>query len=170
MPTLQCSTFRKAASWCYFIYIYIWRILFNNEYEFCQALCCGYGSGIRRFFDPYIRDPDPGCKKSRSGIQDEHPVSYSWVKNYINSLLRIRIRDLVSSRSGMEKLKSDPGSWIRDPGSGILDPWSLILDHRIRDKHPGSATLLRRHFWCGCLRIVSDISWAGGQILHDLPP
>jgi hypothetical protein len=50
-------------------------------------------SGIR------IRD----AKKSRSGIQDEHPVSYTRVKNYINSLLRIRIRDLVSSESWMEK-------------------------------------------------------------------
>jgi hypothetical protein len=33
----------------------------------------------------------------------------------------------------------DPGSEIRDPGSGIRDPgWVKI---RIRDKHPGSATL-----------------------------
>ncbi len=34
----------------------------------------------------------------------------------------------------------DPGSEIRDPGSGIRDPaWIKI---RIRDKHPGTATLL----------------------------
>jgi hypothetical protein len=33
----------------------------------------------------------------------------------------------------------DPGSEIRDPGAGIRDPvWVKI---RIRDKHPGSATL-----------------------------
>jgi hypothetical protein len=34
----------------------------------------------------------------------------------------------------------DPGSEIRDPGSEIRDPgWVKI---RIRDKHPGSATLV----------------------------
>ncbi len=48
----------------------------------------------------------------------------------------------------------DPGSEIRDPRSGIRDPGSEIRDPRsgirytggvkirIRDKHPGSATLL----------------------------
>ena len=40
----------------------------------------------------------------------------------------------------------DPGSGIRDPGSEIRDPGSEIRDPgwvkiRIRDKHPGSATL-----------------------------
>jgi len=40
-----------------------------------------------------------------------------WVK-YLNSLIRIRIRNLFDPGSGMEKL----GSWIQD-------------------KHPGSATL-----------------------------
>jgi hypothetical protein len=76
----------------------------------------------------FVADTDPGSvaflipisririrDAKKSGIQDEHPVSYSWVKNYINSLLRIRIRDLVISGSGMEKLKSDPGSWILYP-------------------------------------------------------
>ncbi len=44
----------------------------------------------------------------------------------------------------------DPGSGIRDPGSEIRDPGSEIRDPgwvkiRIRDKHPGSATLI---FYC----------------------
>jgi hypothetical protein len=37
----------------------------------------------------------------------------------------------------------DPGFEIRDPGSEIRDPgWVKI---KIRDKHPGSATLLESH-------------------------
>jgi hypothetical protein len=46
----------------------------------------------------------------------------------------------------------DPGSEIRDPGSGIRDPRSEIRDPGwvkirigIRDKHPGSATLIPGH-------------------------
>ncbi len=68
------------------------------------------------FFEPWIWDP--GWKKFRSSIRDEHPGSYFWDfsmsflgnKN-LNSLMRIRIRDLVNPESGMEK-KSDPGSAI----------------------------------------------------------
>ncbi len=44
----------------------------------------------------------------------------------------------------------DLGSGIRDPGSEIRDPRSGIREgkksgSRIRDKHPGSATLVRNH-------------------------
>ncbi len=85
-----------------------------------------------------VADQDPGSVAfltPGSGIKDKHPVSYSWeigtvqvswVKNFINSFLRIRIMNLVSSGSGMEKLKSDPGSWILDPWYLILDPGSEI--------------------------------------------
>jgi hypothetical protein len=80
-------------------------------------------SGIRCLFDPWIRDPgwvesqhpDPG-----SGMNNPDPIFLS-LKNiffvflglkYLNSLMRIGIRDGDSS---------DPGSWmeksrIRDPG------------------------------------------------------
>jgi hypothetical protein len=75
-------------------------------------------------FDPWILDsleknPDPG-----SGIRDKHPGSYFynfvsvfWVNSFF---MRIRIKDSGSFQP-----------WIRDAG------WK----NRIRDKHPGSATL-----------------------------
>jgi hypothetical protein len=36
----------------------------------------------------------------------------------------------------------DPGSEIWDPGPGIRDPGWVKSRSRMRDKHPGSATLL----------------------------
>ncbi len=80
--------------------------------------CCGSGSGIRCPFDPL--DPGSGMgKKSRSesGIIildhiSESLETFSWVK-FLNSLLRIRIRDPESF-----------WPWFRDPGLKIriLDP------------------------------------------------
>jgi hypothetical protein len=53
-------------------------------------------------------------------IRDEHPGSYfRELRKYLNSLMRTPIRDHFDPGSGMEK-----------SGSGI------------RDKHPGSATLI----------------------------
>ncbi len=87
-----------------------------------RVQCCGsgsgisdLGSGIRCFFDPWIRDPVSGMGKEQgSGYGMNNPDHISqrletifWVK--------IRIRD---PRSGWKKM-----------GAGI------------RDKHPGSATL-----------------------------
>jgi hypothetical protein len=98
-----------------------------------EKQCCGCGSWIGSFFEPWIRDgknPDPGSrtemgKKSGSGImiRDEHPLSFFrelrnsfLVQKYLNSLMRIR--DIFDPGSGMEKF-----------GSGILY------------KHSGYATL-----------------------------
>ncbi len=59
----------------------------------------------------------------------------------------------------------DPGSEIRDPGSGIRDPGSGMEKTRIRDKHPGSATLvltidldllLSLYYWTGVDQILSQ--------------
>jgi hypothetical protein len=68
--------------------------------------------------------------RSRIRIRDEQPGSYFlelrkhfFGLKYLNSLMRIW--DLGS---GMEKI------WIQDPG------WKKV-GSRIRDKHPGSATL-----------------------------
>jgi hypothetical protein len=75
------------------------------------------------FFTPlfstcfWIRDPGSGMGKNQdpgSGINIPDPQH--WLK-YLSSL--IRIRDEKNSESGMEKM-------------------------RIRDKHPGSATLINR--------------------------
>jgi hypothetical protein len=56
----------------------------------------------------------------------------------------------------------DPGSEIRDPRSGIRDPRSGIRDPgwvkiRIRDKHAGSATLLKSHNFFGVAIVCNDI-------------
>ncbi len=68
--------------------------------------CCG--PGIRCDFDHWIRDPE-WKKKSRSGIQDEHPGFGSFT----------RIRDPGSCQTWIR----DPGSWIRDR---IFGPWINI--------------------------------------------
>ncbi len=88
--------------------------------------------------DVSVADPDPGSGafltsgfvlgyKSRSGsgilIRDEHPEHISenletivWVKKYLNSLMRMRIRDPESF------LTLDPGSGMEKFGSGINIP------------------------------------------------
>jgi hypothetical protein len=89
--------------------------------------------GIRRLFDPWIRD---GCKSaSGSGIRDEQPGSYFLeLKNhflgflglkYLNSLMRIR----------------DPG-W-RQFGSGIRDPGWKKVGSGINIPHPQHWNLLK---------------------------
>ncbi len=69
--------------------------------------CCG--SGIRsKFFDPWIRDqdPNPGWKKSRSGIRD--PGSGFLCQTYLHSL--------STAEPDMEsKIRC---FLIQDPGSG----------------------------------------------------
>jgi hypothetical protein len=79
------------------------------------------GSGIQYFFDP-------GCKKSRSGIWDEHTdlifenlFSIFWVK-----ILKFWDPDPDQASGILSTL--DPGSGMEKIGSGI------------RDKHPGSST------------------------------
>ncbi len=80
--------------------------------------CCGSGSGIRCFFDLWIRDgknPEPG-----SGIRDEHPGSYVFenlVSIFWSKILKFfeggsgfGIRDHVNPGSGMGKNR------IRDQG------------------------------------------------------
>ncbi len=80
--------------------------------------CCESGSGIRDpvLFDPWIRDP--GWKKIR--IRHEHSGFYFWVYSLI-----------YGSGSGIF-YTLDPGWKNSDPG------------FRIRNKHPGSAILLKR--------------------------
>ncbi len=66
------------------------------------------------FFDPVIQDP--GWVKIRFRIRDEQPGSY--------------FRELKKQFFVLKYLNSL--MWIRDPG------WKK---NRIRDRHPGSATL-----------------------------
>jgi hypothetical protein len=85
-----------------------------------QQLCCGSGSGIRRIFDPWIRDP--GWVKNPDNIPDhfsENLETIFWVKI-------LKLFDV------------DP-----DPGYvGLFYPRSGMGKIRIRDKHPGSAPLV----------------------------
>jgi hypothetical protein len=88
------------------------------------------GSGIGCLFDPWILDPGWEKVSIRIRVRDEQPGSYFLeLRNHfllflglknLNSFMRIR----------------DPG-W-RQFGSGIR-----IEKSRIRDKHPGSATLVK---------------------------
>jgi hypothetical protein len=62
-------------------------------------------------------------EKSRAGIRDENPESFfrelciSFLSyKYLNSLMRIRIRDLFNPGSGIrDGKKTDPGSGINIP-------------------------------------------------------
>jgi hypothetical protein len=84
------------------------------------------GSGA--FFYPWTRDPDPGWKKNPdSGSGMNIPVHI--FENLVSVFL---VQNLFLHRSGSRILsaldgqKSDPGSWMRD-------------------KHPGSSTLIQRY-------------------------
>jgi hypothetical protein len=71
---------------------------------------------VRRFFDPWILDPDPGWKKVQIQV----------------SRITSRILFLRTSYQffGLKILK------LFDAEPGSCQPW-------IRDKHPGSATLVK---------------------------
>jgi hypothetical protein len=87
------------------------------------------GSGIGCLFDPWIRDP--GWEKVSIRIRDEQPGSYFLeLRNHFFSFFGVKILKFFDEDpgSGMETVR------IRDPG------WKKV-ESRIRDKHPGSATL-----------------------------
>jgi hypothetical protein len=79
--------------------------------ELYCSQCCGSGSGIGCFFDPWIRDP--GWEKVSIRIRDKQPGSYF-----------LELRDHFFAFLGVKILKffdEDPGSGmetvrIRDPG------------------------------------------------------
>ncbi len=117
--------------------------------------CCGSGSGIGCLFDPWIRDkpiPDPGSRIPNSYFWE---LSEIWVKSSIiiwnlaqiffleqlKNKIILHFGKFVATKNVWQKfffhhslfyLFLDPGSEIRDPGRVKI---------RIRDKHPGSATL-----------------------------
>jgi len=82
-----------------------------------------------------VADPDPGSGMGRksasgSGIRDEQPGSYFLeLRNHFCWVKILKFFD-ANPGSGMETVL------IRDPG------WKKV-GSRIRDKHPGSATLLQ---------------------------
>jgi hypothetical protein len=93
------------------------------------------GSGIRCLFDPWIRDQGSGMGRksaSGSGIRDEQPGSYfPEPLNHFFGFFGVKILKFFDADpgSGMETVR------IRDPG------WKKV-GSGIRDKHPGSATLI----------------------------
>ncbi len=89
--------------------------------------------------------PDP-----KSGIRDEQPGSYF-----------LELRNLFFAFFGVKILKF----FDEDPGSGmetvrIRDPGWKKVGSGIRDKHPGSATLLQ------CIRPVTLFKWKS-QLLYQ---
>ncbi len=69
------------------------------------AQCCGSASGSRCFFDPWIRDPDPGW-------WSESLKTVFKVKK-INSLMQFRIRNIFDPRSGINIPDYDKGWKLR---------------------------------------------------------
>jgi hypothetical protein len=89
--------------------------------------CCGSGSGIGCLFDPWIRDP--------GWVESQHPDPGSAMNNPDHTFKSLETI-LFFGGGGVKILKffdEDPG-W-RQFGSGMEKS-------RMRDKHPGSATLL----------------------------
>ena len=102
---------------------YLHGKLTDDPIDYCDQ-CCGSGSGIGCLFDPWIRDGRKSA--SGSGIRDEQPGSYFLVlRNHFFGFFGVKI---------LKFFDEDPG-W-RQLGSG-----SGMENSRIRDKHPGSATL-----------------------------
>ncbi len=129
---------------------FITLILFQFTYwtiYICYKQCCGSGSGIRCLFDPWIRDPGSQTnicdnflgKKFYNSLKIDPNFFLQTSKNKIiyNFVKFVAIRKGI--RKGMRKFFFPPlfcyCFWIRDPG--WVKSWSGI-----RDKHPGSATLV----------------------------
>ena len=73
---------------------------------------------------------------SGSGIRDEQPGSYFLeLRNHFFAFFGVKI---------LKFFDEDPGSGIRDRDRS--DPGSGMEKSRIRDKHPGSATLVPSKF------------------------
>ncbi len=89
-------------------------------------------SRIRCLIDPWIWDPG-WESESWIRIQDEQPGSY--FRELRNQIFWVKILKLFDVDPGWRKF----GSVIRDRENS--DPWSGMENIRIRDKHPGSATL-----------------------------
>jgi hypothetical protein len=96
--------------------------LFPKENPFslfdqCKNQCCGSGSGIgiRRFFDPRIRDT--GCKKI---IQIQNPGSGMNIPDLIFKNLVFFDADPDPEFGILSAL--DPGSGMKKVGSGINIP------------------------------------------------
>jgi hypothetical protein len=143
---------------CVNAYVYI----FVTTDTDCFDQCCGFGSGIRCLFD-WIGDPE----KVLSGSQISDPASQNHIfeslltiflgKKLYNSLIigpdfflqhfkNKTIFNFVKFVATKKGMTTTPlfccCFWIRDP---IQDPgWVKI---RIRDKHPGSATLALILLW-----------------------
>ncbi len=83
---------------------------------------------------------------------------------YFRPLSFIAIFWIRDPKSGIR----DPGSEIRDPRSGIRDPgWVNI---RIRDKHPGSATLEYLKYFKGFVSFKRHLELDLWDDVEDLMP
>ncbi len=95
-------------------YRYQWIHLTKKHLQF---MCCGSGSGIGRFFDHWIRDPDPGMN-----IPDlifETLLIGFWVKKYLKFFG-------ADPDSGSQPWIQDLG-WKSDPGSLDKDSRTTTL-------------------------------------------
>jgi hypothetical protein len=104
--------------------------LFLSSMVICSVADPDPGSGIRCLFNPWIRDP--GWEKVSIRIRDEQPGSYF-----------LELRNQFFCFFGVKILKffdEDPGSAMETVR--IRDPVWKKVGSGIRDKSPGSATLV----------------------------
>ncbi len=126
--TLLFSFHLKIEKWSRFCVFSFLLYLFTNINSWKQ--CCGFGSGIR-CLAPWIRDPE--WVKN----QDPDPgwILLDHISESLETIFWAKILQFCDA-------DADPGIFLTpDPGSGM----GKI---RIRDKHPGSATLpASQKFW-----------------------
>jgi hypothetical protein len=91
--------------------------------------CCGSGAGIREPVLFWPRNSDPGAEMEKI-LFFRTKYQFFVGEKYFNFFMQIRTWDLVNPGSGMEK-------------------------SRIRDKHPGSASLI---FSC-VYRLLEETRW-----------
>jgi hypothetical protein len=93
--------------------------------------------GLGAFLTPGSGILDGRKSASGSGIRDEQPGSYFLeLRNHFFAFFGVKILKFFEDPgSGMETVR------IRDP-PGIRDPGWKKVGSGIRDKHPGSATLV----------------------------
>ncbi len=139
---------------CWMLSFESWMLLLHrglriNKLQFLQ--CCGSGSGIQCLFNPWNWIPNPYFwefsetflgKKFYNSLK----IGPNYFLQHFKNWIIFNFVKFVAAKKGMTTnffhpslllLFLDPG-----PGSEIRDPGCIKI--RIRDKHPGSATL---NFW-----------------------
>ncbi len=162
-----------------FLYLYV-NVDQNLSYNFINTRqCCGSGSGVRCFFEPWILDEHPGSYFWEPRIETTFWVKNTlilWYGSGIRNLLSFYVLTLFNTDSSaapqiplcLRMLGSNPKLlrlWYWQPLGQISSTifWTRIRDPGWRNSDPGSRiNILDPHHWYQDLvvhfkTILSDI-------------